>query len=120
MDRRPGDGGRRDPAHNDRRRSCAAALVSRGGSSQTTDSAVLGVHGKLSKTTTAFVEYHRGLDRLDMFTVDGLAAGEANTLSLGGAVAFTPFVGVAGRYDFQARPESLHVHRANAVLTFRF
>ena len=90
-----------------------------GGSSQTTDSGRLGVHGKLSRTTTAFVEYHRGLDRLDMFTVDRLAAGEANTISIGGSVAFTPFVGLAAGYDFQARSD-VHVHRANAEFTFRF
>ncbi len=90
-----------------------------GGGSETTDNATLGLHGRLTTSTTAFFEYHRGLDRLDLFTADILAAADANTLSFGGALDFTPFVGLAARYDFQDR-SSAQVHRGNAVFTFRF
>lgn len=91
-----------------------------GGGSETTDSATLGLHGRITTSTTAFFEYHRGLDRLDLFTADMLAAAEANTLSFGGALDFTPFVGLAARYDFQDRTSRVQVHRGSAVLTFRF
>lgn len=91
-----------------------------GRNSETTDSGSAGLHGRLTARTTAFFEYHRGLDRLDLFTADRLTAAEANTLSFGGAVDFTPFVGLAARYDFQDRTTGLHVHRGSGVFTFRF
>lgn len=91
-----------------------------GGGSETTDNASIGLHARLGERASGFIEYHRGIDRLDWFTADRLGAADANTLSLGASADLTPFVGLGARYDYQDRPSDLRVHRASAVFTFRF
>lgn len=91
-----------------------------GGDSETTDSALLGLHARLGPRVTGLFEYHRGIDRLDWFTVDRLSATGANTLSVGGAADLTPFVGLGARYDYQERRGDVKVHRAAGHFTFRF
>lgn len=91
-----------------------------GGDSATTDSGTLGIHTRLGTRSSGFIEYHRGLDRLDWFTLDRLGAADANTVSLGASTDLTPFVGLGARYDYQERSGDAKVHRANAHFTFRF
>lgn len=90
------------------------------GGSSTTDNWVFGLHARASDRVRARIEYRRGIDRLDWLTADRLFAGEADTLSLGASVAFTPFVGFAADYDYQQRTSQLDVHRARGQLTVRF
>jgi tetratricopeptide (TPR) repeat protein len=91
-----------------------------GGTSEITDNGSIGLHAKLSPHTSAFVEYHRGIDRLDWFTLDRIGAADANTLSIGGRGDLTPFVGLGARYDYQERRGDLRIHRVAANFTFRF
>lgn len=91
-----------------------------GGDSETTDSGTVGIHTRLGTRSAGFVEYHRGLDRLDWFTIDRLGAADANTVSVGASTDLTPFVGLSAGYDFQERAGSTRIHRANAHFTFRF
>jgi tetratricopeptide (TPR) repeat protein len=84
------------------------------------DNFVVGVHGRPTERFGAFVEYRHGLDRFDWLTADRLTAQDANTIGLGVAVDVTPFVGVAGSYDYQDRPEGGNVHRGRGALTIRF
>lgn len=88
--------------------------------SDTVSSGLIGLHGRLTPVATGFVEYHRGLDRLDWFTIDRIGAKGANTVSVGGAADLTPFVGLGARYDYQERRDNLKVHKASAHFTFRF
>jgi tetratricopeptide (TPR) repeat protein len=91
-----------------------------GGGSETTDSGTIGIDGRLHDRITASVAYSRGIDRLDWMTLDRMAAGKANTLSLDGAADLTRVITFGAGYDLQERPDEVRVHRARALLTFRF
>lgn len=55
-----------------------------------------------------------------LFTAGNLTTAAANTISVGTAFELTPFVGLAARYDFRDRSGHAPVHRASAVVAFRF
>jgi tetratricopeptide (TPR) repeat protein len=86
----------------------------------TSDNVVLGIHGRPTTRLAAFVEYRHGIDRLDWLTLDRLDAVDAETIALGGSMAVTPFVSLGAGYDYQDRSAETSVHRARALLTFRF
>ncbi|HXG72660.1 MAG TPA: tetratricopeptide repeat protein [Gemmatimonadaceae bacterium] len=90
------------------------------GDSSTSDNVTLGVSGRLARRVWAFVEYRHGIDRLDWITLDRVDADDADTLAFGAMTDLTPFVTLAGSYDYQARPEDVLVQRARARLVFRF
>jgi hypothetical protein len=86
----------------------------------TSDNLTLGVHGRPTDRLSAFVEYRRGIDRLDWLTADRLTADEADTIAAGGRVNMTPFVSLGAEYDRQDRSNDFVIHRARALLTIRF
>lgn len=85
----------------------------------TSDNAVFGIHARPSSAVSGYVEYRRGIDRLDWLTADRLTADDANTFAAGGSVETTPSVMIGGGYDYQDRTGG-SVHRARAHLTVRF
>jgi tetratricopeptide (TPR) repeat protein len=86
----------------------------------TSDTVVVGVHGRPAERVGAFVEYRHGIDRLDWLTADRLTAEGADTFGLGGSIDFTPFVGLEAGYDHQERSGTGSINRARALLTVRF
>jgi YaiO family outer membrane protein len=90
------------------------------GDAETTDSGTIGIDGRIHDRFTASASYSRGIDRLDWMTLDRIAAGTANTLSLEGSADLTPFISFGAGYDLQERPGDLRIHRARGLLTFRF
>ena len=81
---------------------------------------VLGASGRVTPTWTLGLEYTRGPDRLDMLTVDVTGPFETNTISPFVDFRLTPMLSLDGRYDYQARPEDLRVHRGVVRLIQRF
>lgn len=90
------------------------------GASLISDNLVLGVHGRPVDRLSAFIEYRRGIDRLDWLTADRLTADEANTIAVGGAFDITPLIGLGASYDHHDRSNAFTAHRARALLTVRF
>ena len=86
----------------------------------TSDNFTLGASSRLGRRGAGFVEYTRGIDRLDWLTIDRIGAVDANTLSVGASYNVTPFVTLTGRYDHQSRPEDISVQRGSGRLIFRF
>jgi tetratricopeptide (TPR) repeat protein len=86
----------------------------------TSDNVTLGVMSRLGRRASGFVEYTRGIDRLDWLTLDRIGATDANTISGGASFDATPFVTLRGRFDHQSRPDDISIQRASAQLSFRF
>ncbi|SRR6266542_3326979 len=85
----------------------------------TTNSVALGLQGRVTRRSRAFIGYTHGIDRLDWLTIDRIAF-ESDTVSFRGGFDFTPFTSIDAGYDFQSRPGGLNVHRARAGFIYRF
>lgn len=81
---------------------------------------VLGAAGRVNPVWTLGLEYTRGPDRLDMLTIDQTGEFETNTISPFVDFRLTPMLSLDGRYDYQARPDDITVHRAVIRLVSRF
>jgi tetratricopeptide (TPR) repeat protein len=81
---------------------------------------VLGAAGRVNPVWTLGLEYTRGPDRLDMLTLDQTGTFETNTISPFVDFRLTPMLSLDGRYDYQARPDEVRVHRAVIRLVHRF
>jgi YaiO family outer membrane protein len=81
---------------------------------------VLGASGRVNREWTLGAEYTRGPDQLEMLTVDRIGPFEANTMSGFAEFFINPLTSFAARYDYQARPDEVRVHRAGVRLIHRF
>jgi YaiO family outer membrane protein len=81
---------------------------------------VLGASGHPAPAWTVGADYTRGPDQLEMLTIDQTGAFETNSYSGFVELLLTPMLSVQGRYDYQDRPEDVHVHRGTLRLVHRF
>jgi Tfp pilus assembly protein PilF len=90
------------------------------GSSVGLDSGVLGISAALQRRVRVSAEYTRGIDHLELLTVDRLGLFTANTWSLGLEAWASDMTSFNFRYDHQQRPDEVHVERIGVHLTQRF
>jgi tetratricopeptide (TPR) repeat protein len=90
------------------------------GSSVGLDSGVLGISAPLQRKVRVSGEYTRGIDHLELLTVDRLGLFTANTWSLGLEARASDMTSLNFRYDHQLRPDDVHVERIWIHLTQRF
>jgi hypothetical protein len=90
------------------------------GSSVGLDSGVLGISAALQRRMRLSAEYTRGIDHLELLTVDRLGLFTANTWSLGLEGWASDMTSLNFRYDHQLRPNDVHVERLGIRLTQRF
>jgi YaiO family outer membrane protein len=90
------------------------------GSSVGLESGVLGISAALARRVRLIAEYTRGIDHLELLTVDRLGLFTANTWSLGLDAWASEMTTLDFRYDHQQRPDDVHVERIGIHLTQRF
>ncbi|MEO6213854.1 MAG: tetratricopeptide repeat protein [Vicinamibacterales bacterium] len=88
--------------------------------SSISDNVTLGVSGAIGRRLAVSVEYRHGIDRLDWITLDRVDEGDANTIGLGMTTHLSPFVALDARYDYQRRPQDVHLQRVHAGFVYRF
>jgi YaiO family outer membrane protein len=81
---------------------------------------VLGASGRVTPQWNLGLEYTRGPDQLYLLTLDRTGEFETNTISPFADFRVTRMLSVDARYDYQARPQDLRVHRAVIRLVQRF
>lgn len=90
------------------------------GNSVGLDSGTLGMAAGLNRRTRIIAEYTRGIDHLELLTVDRLGLFTANTWSAGLEAWATDMLSFNVRYDYQQRPDDVHVQRVGVQLAHRF
>lgn len=90
------------------------------GDSVVLDSGSLGITAGLQRRMRVSADYTRGINHLELLTVDRLGLFTANTWSAGLEAWATDMLSLNFRYDSQRRPDAVRVQRAGIQLTHRF
>jgi hypothetical protein len=90
------------------------------GSAVGLNSGTLGISAPVHRRIRAAAEYTRGIDHLELLTIERVGRFTANTVSGALEAWATDMLSLNVRYDYQRLPEATNVQRVGVHLTHRF